>query len=95
MTQHTATNDGVNVQRANLLGVASDQLAEVGPELVLALVLQRREVVVVHQARQQHGGLVVATRLAQELMMSERDEKKQAKNVRTQLSEREKMTQGT
>ena len=43
--------DGVNTQRRAVSGVLGNQVAQLQPQLVLALALQRAERVVIHQLR--------------------------------------------
>lgn len=44
--------DGVHLEALHLLGVLGDDVAQLQPQLVLALPLQRPEGVIVHQLRQ-------------------------------------------
>ena len=49
--------DGIHFEAGHLLGVLCDDVAELQPELVLALALQRPEAVVIHQLRHLLGRL--------------------------------------
>lgn len=53
-----AANDWLDAHRVDLLGVLREYVAELHPEFVARFALARDEVIVVHDARQNLGGLV-------------------------------------